>query len=329
MIIEKRSPYSHEFQAWLDKARSEGHSKIYDIDPFAEVFNFREGVYHLLHESPEGPGGSVWVHVVVGPEKVFVLDAAWGIGNLSGLVDELSGGKEVVLANSHPHLDHAYGNVSFTRAYCHEYCAPMLLKDNLPTNWDPFVDENGDGLYLNFSRKDIAPYREYEVVPCANHTMLNLGGDHNIELIWSPGHAAGGAVYIDHKNRILFSGDSILVTPTMVGASPKPRLYRVYKNEYMTVSAFRKETELLAQRLDEFDTVVPQHHTVFVDKSIVTDMAELLKEIEENPDSYDELIYNRHKLPVKIKRHGLAGLMYGDFAIYGPNPEDAEQYKDA
>lgn len=318
MIIEKRNPLPEPLEKWVEAARAAGQSKFYDIDPFAEVFSTREGIYHLLHHSPEGPGGCVWVHVVVGPEKVFVLDSAWGIGNLGGLVDLLSGGKEVVLCNSHPHLDHAYGNISFTRAYCHEYAAPMLKMDNLPTNWDPFLDENGDGKYLDFKREDITPFRDYEIVPCKNHTMLNLGGDHNIELIWSPGHAAGGAVYIDHKNRILFSGDSIGPFTVMVGASPKPRLERVYRNEFMTIKAFLKETEELAERISEFDTVIASHHVPGQDPQIVKDMVTLLRQVDADPECYDELIYNRHKLPVRIKKVGLAGLMYGDFAITGP-----------
>ena len=318
MIIEKRNPYPADFAAWLDEARASGKSRFYDVDPFAEVFSFREGVYHLLHESPEGPGGCVWIHVVVGPEKVFVLDSAWGIGNLAGLVDDLSGGKEVVLCNSHPHLDHAYGNIAFSRAYCHEYCAPMLKMDNQPSNWDPFVDENGDGLYLNFSRKDICPFRDYEIVPCQSGTILNLGGDHDIELLWSPGHAAGGAVYIDHKNRILFGGDSYGPFTVMVGASPLPRLQRVYNNQYMTVKAFLGETEKLAKRLDEFDTVFASHWILGQPASLVTDMLELLRAVDADPECYDELTYNRHKLPVRIKRVGLTGLMYGDWAIHGP-----------
>lgn len=318
MIIEKRNPYNPEFQAWLDDMRANGCSKFYDVDPFAEVISTREGVYHLLHESPEGPGGCVWVHVVVGPEKVFVLDSAWGIGDLAGLVDELSGGKEVVLCNSHPHLDHAYGNVAFTRAYCHEYCAPMLEMDNQPSNWDPFVDEKGEGLYLNFSRKDICPYRTYEIVPLTSGTILNLGGDHDIEILWSPGHAAGGAVYIDHKNRILFGGDSYGPFTVMVGASPRPRLERVYNNQYMTIKAFLAETEKLAERIGEFDSVYASHWVLNQPASLVTDMLELLRAVDADPECYDELTYNRHKLPVRIKRVGLTGLMYGDWAIKGP-----------
>ena len=318
MIIEKRNPAPEPFGTWLEKARAEGHSRFYEIDPFAEVFSFRPNVYHLLHLSPEGPGGSVWVHVVVGPEKVFVLDSAWGIGNLPGLINELSGGKEVVLCNSHPHLDHAYGNVGFDRAYCHEYCAPMLEMDNQPSNWDPFVDENGDGLYLEFTRADICPWKPYEIVPLANHSILNLGGDHDIELIWSPGHAAGGAVYIDHKNRILFGGDSFGPFTIMVGASPLPRLQRVYKNEHLTLRSFLAETRPLAERTGEFDTVIASHNILGQDPQLVKDMAALLESVVADPDSYDELIYNRHKLPVRIKHMGLAGLMYGDWGIKGP-----------
>lgn len=311
MMILRKDPVPEKLQKWLDEARITPGSKIYDADPFAEVFCFRKGIYSLYTESADGRG-DVWVHVIDGPEKAMVIDTSFGVGDLRRLVGELTGGKELVVVNTHPHLDHSYGNCQFDRVYCHEYCAPMLEKQKDPGCWDELLDENGNGIYMRFTKKDLIAYKDYEVVPCENHHVFDLGGGHEVELIWTPGHAAGGCVYLDRKNRILFGGDNFYDGLIMIGVSPKPRIDRVYKNEYICVRAFRDELRSLAGRTDEFDEVFPQHGVLGLDKQIVPDMLELTEEIVADPGSEDSSFKNVHGLLVKGKRHGLAGVSYTD-----------------
>lgn len=309
MMLIRKDEVPHELAEWLEKSRVEVGSKFYDINPFAEVFSFREGIYSLYTESADGRG-DVWIHIVDGPEKAFVLDTSFGIGNLKGLINELTGGKELIVANTHPHLDHAYGNCGFDKVYCHEFCAPMLEIQKDPKVWDDLMDENGNGIYMQFKREDVIPYKDYEVVPCPNHHIFDLGGGHEIELIWMPGHAPGGAVYLDKKNRILFGGDNFVLGLIMIGVSPLPRITRVYRNEYISVKPFRDEMVDLVKRLDEFDVVYPQHGILEVNKQIVPDMFELASRIVADPNSEDYSFHNVHGNLVKAKRIGLAGIQY-------------------
>ncbi len=44
------------------------------------------------------------------PEKALLIDTAFGLGDIKGLADYLSGGKELVVVNTRPHPDHGFGN---------------------------------------------------------------------------------------------------------------------------------------------------------------------------------------------------------------------------
>lgn len=94
--------------------------KIYPIEPYVEVYQFREGLYGLFTENCDGMG-DVWMYLIVGPEKAMLIDTAFGLGDLKGLVEELAGGRELIVVNTHDHFDHAYGNCRFDKVYCHEY----------------------------------------------------------------------------------------------------------------------------------------------------------------------------------------------------------------
>ena len=79
--------------------------KILDINPYAEVYPVRENVYAILNESLDG-AGDVWMYLIVGEEKAMLIDTGFGVGDLKGLCNLLSGGKELIVANT-PALEEA------------------------------------------------------------------------------------------------------------------------------------------------------------------------------------------------------------------------------
>ena len=62
--------------------------KLYDINPYAEVYRFRDNVYGIYTESLDGMGDP-WMYLVVGPEKAMLIDTGFGAGDLKGLVEEI------------------------------------------------------------------------------------------------------------------------------------------------------------------------------------------------------------------------------------------------
>ena len=97
--------------------------KIFDINPYVEVYQFRENLYGLFTENCDGMG-DVWMYLIIGPENAMLIDTAYGLGDLKGLVDKITGGKPIIVVNTHEHYDHAYGNCRFDKVYCHEYLVP-------------------------------------------------------------------------------------------------------------------------------------------------------------------------------------------------------------
>ena len=59
--------------------------KVYPVDPYVEVYQFRDNLYGLLTESADGMGDP-WMYLLIGPEKAMLVDTGFGIGNLKGLV---------------------------------------------------------------------------------------------------------------------------------------------------------------------------------------------------------------------------------------------------
>lgn len=278
--IFQREPIDESCWAWMKLLRETNKTKkIYDVNPYAEVYRFRDNVYGILTESADGMGDP-WMYLITGPEKALLIDTSFGIGDLRGLVDEITGGMPTIVVNTHASVDHSYGNFQFEKVYCHEYAVPYLQKQMDPHIWDHFFNEEGNGIWADFDRNDIVPLKEYEIVGCPNGTVFDLGGGYEIELIFLPGHQSGHCGYLDKRNRILFAGDSII--SMRVGISgPKPGMPY---GEYATVTAFRNELERLVKRLDEFDYVFSGHFIGDLENVVVSNMLKACNEVVENPE---------------------------------------------
>ena len=235
----------------MQKLRAGG--RVYEADPYVEVTQIRESVYRLFANNADDVG-DVWMYLIVGSQKAMLIDTGFGIGNLKELCDVLTGGKPLIVVNTHPHPDHAYGNCRFERGYCHEYSVPELKQQNARM-WDYLFDEDGREIWLEFDRADLPAFHPYEICACRDGERFDLGDSHEIELIHTAGHHAGHACFLDRKNRILFAGDALSSVCIHAEGPWEGQLYP----EYATLWAYRRGIQKLASRLDEFDEVNPSH----------------------------------------------------------------------
>lgn len=274
----QREPIDATSWAYMKMLREGDKTRrVYDVDPYAEVYTFRDNLYGILMLSADGMG-DVWSFLIVGPEKAMLIDTGFGIGDLKGLCDKLSGGLPLIVVNTHCHFDHAYGNCQFDRCYCHEREVEALLDKRNPHIWDYLFGEDGKPIWLAFDRADLVPFQEYEIVGVPDGYTWNLGGDYEVELIWVPGHAAGHAMYLDKKGRNLFAGDDII--SMRVGMSrPGP---------YTNVTAYRNEMAKLARRLDEFDHIFPGHFVVDLETTVIPSIIAACDAIIANPEDCDD-----------------------------------------
>lgn len=269
-------------EAYMRALRRGGERWIFEIDPYVEVFRIRENVFALLTDVADS-NATVWSYLILGPEKALLIDTSFGIGNLKNLVEVLSEGRTIVLANTHPSYDHSFGNCQFKKAYFQEYAKPKNEAQFHEHMWDYLFDENGKGKWLNFDKKDIIPFKHYDVEYIPNGYVFNLGEDYEVELIWLPGHHAGHCGFLDRKNRMLFAGDVAIAGGISIGRGF--RQDAVY-GQYCTVEALYDEFAKLITRLDEFDRVCPGHGMIDLPNYILVSIYNSMGEILENPNSY-------------------------------------------
>lgn len=281
--IKWGNPQNYISWAYMKELRENNRTrKIYDVDPYVEVYRFRDNLYGLFTQNCDG-AGDVWMYLIVGPQKAMLIDTAFGLGNLKGLAEELSGGKELIVVNTHGHVDHAYGNCRFDKVYCHEYEVPALKRQNAQM-FDYLFDENGNNIWLEFDKNDLPAYREYEIVGVADGYTFSLGEDYEIELCWLGGHAPGNCGFLDKKNRIFFPGDDLCSDVSGVGGGPRPGMEN---GQYMNIQTFRNNLAKVVARMDEFDYVFPSHFMVNVESGVLQSELEACDEILKNPENYD------------------------------------------
>lgn len=256
-----------------------------EIDPYAEVYTFRDNLYGIYTESLDGMGDS-WIYLIDGPEKAMVIDTSFGVGDLKGLVKKLVGDKEIICVNTHSHYDHAYGNFQFDKVYCHLYEEPLLRSKMNEHIWDYLFDENGECIWTDFDRNDLVKAREYELIPVPDGYKWDLGSGYEIELVFLPGHSPGHAGYLDKQNRIFFAGDDCCFGAVGAGGGGQPgQPYR----EYCTIEALYNELKKICARLDEFDAIFPGHGPVDMGNIMLVNVLEACEEVLKDPNSYDTI----------------------------------------
>lgn len=275
--------------AWCGVREIREHNRtkrIYDIDPYVEVYQYRENLYCLYAENADGMQ-DMWMHLIIGPEKAMLIDTGYGLGDTKGLVSMLSGGKPLIVVNTHGHCDHAYGNCRFERVYCHEYDVPMLEQQDEHI-WDYLFDENGSCIWLEFDKSDLPIFKPYEIVGVKDGHLFDLGGGYEVELIWLGGHTAGQAAFLDRRNRILFSGDDVSAQRVVPGRMKPDE--RLPYGEYATLPVFRTQLKKLSERLDEFDAIFPGHLMLDIESHIILSMLSTLDRIIEDPGYYHYVV---------------------------------------
>lgn len=281
----KTRPFSN-YISWAMLKQMREHNdnrKIYDVNPYVEVFRFRENFYGLFTLNLDG-AGDVWMYLIDGPEKAMLIDTAYGLGDIKALVDEITGGKELIVVNTHTGPDHCLGNFRFDTIYCHEYEAFSIRKKCSPDCFDYLFDENGNNIFVQFDKEDLPVYKDFELIPVEDGHLFNLGGDYEIELLWTAGHAAGHAMYLDKQNRILITGDCLIPATNSVGNGPRPQ--DPY-GKYSTIEAYYYQMKKVAERIAEYDYLFGGHYGVEFESNVIVDVVETAKKILDDPQSYD------------------------------------------
>ncbi len=278
--VYQKEPIDETCWAWMKLLREKDPTKrVYPVDPYVEVYQFRENMYGILTISLDGAGDS-WIYLIDGPEKAMIIDTSFGLGDLKGLCEEITGGKPLIVVNTHNHFDHAYGNAQFDEVFCHEYEAPVIARQDEHI-WDYlFEPDTGRPIWAEFPREALIPWKPYKVTGVPDGYTWDLGGGYEIELVFLGGHSAGHAGYLDKQSRIFFAGDDIISMRVGVGG-PRPGTPH---GECASVNCMGKQMHKLAKRLDEFDHIFSGHFVGDLESIVVQYMAEACDAVVADPE---------------------------------------------
>lgn len=277
----------------------EKEHKVYDVDPYVMVFEDEDvpGIFHIYYDA-HSKGASAWMHLIVGQERALLIDTAFGIGDLRGLVETLTD-KPVDVVNTHFHGDHSAGNGQFETIFIHKYDIPYLEMSEKAEN--RLLPAPG-----TYREEDIIPLRSAKHVAMEDGFVFRLGEGHEVEVIHMPGHAAGGCMLLDRKYNLLFSGDAVVFTPTLIiGKFPA-----LYYPEYLTVTAFRDALKKALPKCQNVKKLYTGHSVQGISPVYLTDMMDCCEKIIAHPDQYETYDYVSDPSQKQIMCVGHAMIVY-------------------
>ena len=146
--------------------------------------------------------GRVNCYLIVGNEKALLIDGCWGIGDLKQTIREITD-KPVIAVATHRHPDHTCGLRQFGKYYVNE-------KDN--TKYNRRLENRLFGMAMALAEKQkIRPYHNKKSgrpLPLNDGDVFDLG-NRTIEARAIPGHTAGSMMFLDHTQKLMFTGDDV------------------------------------------------------------------------------------------------------------------------
>ena len=189
----------------------------------------------LLNDHNEGTG-----YLVTGTEKALVIDTMNGYEDVNALAKTYTD-LPITVVNTHGHPDHIYGNIYFNEVYLNPADYELAEK------W--FADPEFTSAIKGTGLKPAA------FLPVKEGDVFDLGGI-QLEVYELAGHTRGGIVLLDRRDRILFTGDSIIEQTWL------------QLDESLTPAEFYKNLDRLQFLRPEFDSILTGHSRKLEDASL-------------------------------------------------------------
>lgn len=189
--------------------------------PFFKSTLIAPGTWQVLSDGDHS-------YLVEGDNEALVIDSGYGAGNIREYCQTLTKKPVRYIANTHDHFDHTANNAYFERAYMSEETKKKATV--------PFPSFGG----INFPRN-------YPITVIADGYKFELG-NRELEVFLIPNHGSGGTVYLDRRERILFSGDEILGLNVNLNCSVEQ-----FEKNMLKIAAHRGEYDRLCAGPSIFD----------------------------------------------------------------------------
>jgi glyoxylase-like metal-dependent hydrolase (beta-lactamase superfamily II) len=202
----------------------------------------------------------VFSYLISGSEHSFLIDTGWGMADLKSHAESLTG-SSIIVANTHGHFDHTYGNFQFDRVYLSASDLSLALRGyEREERQTRLCGYDSASLPGGMSEEEWITVKHPDAVDLHDGDIFDIGG-RTIEVIATPGHTAGSVCFLDRGARILFSGDSIY------------RGYLLLHFDTSTdLSVYRDSLKKISSHKRDFDWILPAHGRVPLKGSFAEDV---------------------------------------------------------
>ncbi len=210
-----------------------------------------------------------------GKKNSALIDTGCGLGEIDKCVKEITD-KMLYVLLTHSHPDHAGGVYHFTNLPIY-----MNRDDDSLKLWGMRTDNGFRRMYIETRGPrlyDGEIRNLYSLLPndnpdCTSFDYINIDdgsiidlGERTLECIHTPGHTDGSICFLDRKNRLLFSGDTI---------NRSIILMRQPDNSTKLIKIFHDSLLKIWRHEKEFDSLIIGHGNPILEKSIIKDYLEI------------------------------------------------------
>lgn len=212
------------------------------------------------------------MYLVIGKDRAMLVDTGMGIGNLKEFIGDITN-LPIIVVNTHGHPDHAGGNSNFDKVFLCErdmdIMKEMCTEEYRISDIRKILGEENP-LFIELS-KAIIINKSYEIINLSIGQIIDIGG-RSFEVLHIPGHTPGSICFLNSKEKVMFTGDSIIATDVWM-----------YLPHSVSLKEYNKALKKIKEREQEFEVLFPGHYPIPVDNQELKDLISCSDEIILNP----------------------------------------------
>jgi hydroxyacylglutathione hydrolase len=224
----------------------------------------------------------VFSYLIVGKEKALLIDTGWGTVDLKEHAQQLAN-VPIVAANSHGHLDHIQGNYQFENIFIRDEDVFMLKNDFTEEKRAPLIKRFGAHLLPKGLTEDAWIKAKISKITSLNDIHSFDLGERSIEIVHTPGHTLGSVCFLDKKEGVIFSGDSLWEGDIML-----------HFNSSTKLDIFLISLQILLSKSETMRFILPGHGKIPVKIGLLKNVISAVEKIlSKEVGSERHLVFNR------------------------------------
>lgn len=182
---------------------------------------------------------------VIGSRKAAIIDTGLGLADLRSFLEQFTD-LPIIVLNTHGHPDHVGANQLFDMSYIaqEDERAMLSVTREMRLNSYKTMFMPGNDAMIAFAEKHMVADKPFKYEFIRDGDKIDLGGV-ELEVVAFPGHSPGSVAFLDRRDGVAFTGDSIL--------------FRVGLGNRERVAQYLKSLERFAERSKGIEVIINGH----------------------------------------------------------------------